>query len=353
MTNAILESDIELAKALIASHRPEHEIIAALVNRRIDPEKAAKVIADLRNGIKVQPELVAFPKYTLPRREPAPNAGEQQPRIRTRRAVTPRSPGDQREPSVALRFALVFVIFGGIGAGLFVIWSQRFHAKTDVLLDHLEIASTNYQAVLSEITDRKLNAIETSRLNAIISKHDHTPAPQPPKPTPKSGTGFVAPASSAPAQPGELVLELRPEGLFAGGQPLTKKDAMLTVSTLLGAPTRTNEVEVPDKVVYAYDHHGLLIYSRRGLGDDYVVLDFDATGGTNGTTSAFAGKVKVENSLIQANTKSCSLGAIKQLELADPGADVGILKGHCNGLGLYFAYLKTPQRLDLIEIDLK
>jgi hypothetical protein len=106
-------------------------------------------------------------------------------------------------------------------------------------------------------------------------------------------------------------------------------------------------------VIYAYDQHGLLVYGESGAGTESIVLDFEGTGGTNGTASPFIGTLKIDNHLIAAETGARELTSIKQLGLKDPGADGGIFGGQYNGLELIFAYLKSPQRLSLVEISLK
>ena len=50
MTHDILHSDITLATRLMGDHRPDQEIILALVQRGVDPAKAAKLLDDLRSG---------------------------------------------------------------------------------------------------------------------------------------------------------------------------------------------------------------------------------------------------------------------------------------------------------------
>ena len=150
-----------------------------------------------------------------------------------------------------------------------------------------------------------------------------------------------------------MTLEIRPDGLHLSGSLLTRETARSTVSKLLGQPTRTNQVADANKIIYAYDAHGILVYSQPGFGDEAIVLDFEGVGGTNGTRSPFPGALQVDDRLIRADTDSHTLASIKQLGLKEPGTDGGIFGGQCNGLELIFAYLKTTQRLSLIEINLK
>jgi hypothetical protein len=106
-------------------------------------------------------------------------------------------------------------------------------------------------------------------------------------------------------------------------------------------------------MIYAYDNHGLLIYSHKGTGNESILLDCEAIGGTNGTTARFTGSLRIDDQVIRADTDAKTLAAIQKLGLNNPEPDGGILGGRYNGLELIFAYLKTPQRLSLIEIDWK
>ena len=63
--------------------------------------------------------------------------------------------------------------------------------------------------------------------------------------------------------------------------------------------------------------------------------------------------LRIEDQVIRADTDSETLAGIKQLGLTNPGTSGGILSGRYHNLDLAFAYLKGPQRLSLIEIDLK
>jgi hypothetical protein len=95
------------------------------------------------------------------------------------------------------------------------------------------------------------------------------------------------------------------------------------------------------------------VYADKGAVTDSIVLDFEGMGGTNGTGSPFLGTLKIDNQAIKGDTDSKTLTGIKELGLKDPGADGGIFGGQYNGLEVIFAYLKTPQRLSLVEITLK
>jgi hypothetical protein len=151
----------------------------------------------------------------------------------------------------------------------------------------------------------------------------------------------------------EVVLNLQLDGLRIDGSLVVRGDTPACVSKVLGRPTRSIPGEQPGTMVYAYDEHGLLIYITKESGKESIVLDCDANGGVNGTTSPFTGSIQIESQVIRPGTDSKTLAAIQSLGLRNPGTVGGIWGGHYHGLDLAFAYLKTPQRLSIIEIDFK
>ncbi|MCX6911483.1 MAG: hypothetical protein NT167_00175, partial [Verrucomicrobia bacterium] len=167
---------------------------------------------------------------------------------------------------------------------------------------------------------------------------------------------FAAPNAARVAPNGKsapLVLELQPDGLHIGGSLVGGSNLLPAIASVLGAPTRTHQAALAGTVIYAYDDHGLLIYSQPGGRANHVVLDCEATGGANGTTSPFAGTLKVEGQVIGPDTDSQSLAGITKLGLDNRKRGSTIWGGHYHGLGLIFAYLRSPERPSLIEIDLK
>jgi hypothetical protein len=187
------------------------------------------------------------------------------------------------------------------------------------------------------------NVMEEQQPKAAMPKMDEPPREAPLK--------AAVPSTNVPPPP--LMLELQPDGLHLGGSLVSAGNVLTAVASLLGVPTRTNQVGQTDTVIYAYDRQGLLIYAQKGRGTNSIVLDCEAIGGTNGTTFPFTGTLRIEDQVIGPGTDSQALAAIKQLALSRPGAGGSVWGGHYNGLDLVFAYLKSPQRLSLIEIDLK
>ena len=150
-----------------------------------------------------------------------------------------------------------------------------------------------------------------------------------------------------------LVLELQPDGLRIGGSLVTGGNLLSAVANLLGAATRTNQAAPAGTVIYAYDLHGLLIYSQPDGRTNHIVLDCEATGAPNGTTSPFAGTLRVEDQVIGPDTDSQTLAGIKKLGMNKPKSDGTVWGGRYHSLGLVFAYPKASRRPSLIEIDLK
>jgi hypothetical protein len=184
------------------------------------------------------------------------------------------------------------------------------------------------------------------------------PPTEPAAPTPQAGdTAAPAATAVAPASqdtsPAPLLLELQPDGLHIAGNLVTRDNLLPALHNLLGVPTRTNQVAQTGVMIYAYDHQGLLVYAQPGGGTNSIVLDCEATGGVNGTTSPFAGSLKMENRVIRPDMDSQALAAIKEFGLKDSGGSGSVWNGRYHGLDLVFAYLKSPGHLSLIEIDLK
>jgi hypothetical protein len=150
-----------------------------------------------------------------------------------------------------------------------------------------------------------------------------------------------------------LVVQLLPDGLRAAGYRITPQNALQVISKLVGEPTRTNRLEKGDKLIYAYDKHGILLYTQPSGVADHLVLDFDGLGGATGANLPFVGGIEIAHETIQARTSAAKLQAIKDLSLTHPGSDQSIFGGEYHDLRLYFAYLKSLEQLSMVEMDLK
>jgi hypothetical protein len=141
--------------------------------------------------------------------------------------------------------------------------------------------------------------------------------------------------------------------LRLSGNSLTRENFLPAVFKILGMPARTNQVEKADQVIYAYDACGLLVYAPKNAGHYSIVLDFDASDGAAGTKNAFVGTFKINNQVVRPRTDAASLGSIKELGLESPKSASGIYHAQYGTVELVFGYLKSPDRLSLIEIDFK
>ncbi|HWX21868.1 MAG TPA: hypothetical protein VN578_18360 [Candidatus Binatia bacterium] len=312
MTHKILQSDIDLARKQLESKRPETEIVTALTRRGIEPAKAILLVHELRCGRRVVPEIDRLPRIV-------PGPSSEAPQALSASGVAPLT-----EPAKTSRApdAVAQPKRGRKSAGRPWIWALVFLTT----VGGLAIAYSFYGS--------------RSRTRAQAS-----------------GLTQIAEASSQPdkmrlAAPGPE-LELRRDGLYLGGDLVGRTNARSVLGTVLGPATRTNQVERPSKIIYAYDREGLLVYSKPGGGDENIVFDFDALGGTHGTERPFTGSLRVEEAMIRGDTDAGRLRAIKPLGLSPSEPDGCIFASHYSTVELVFTYRKGLQRLSSIEIDLK
>jgi hypothetical protein len=348
MTGDVLRTDIEYAIRLLKANRSNQEAIAALGLRGVSAANAAQLVDDLRQGRRVTPEILSrieFAPRRSSRSKPVaptsmptqPSVPVEEPRRRRRRAEA----GDgKRKISVGLGFAAAILVCAGVGFGAWLVSNRVRNGGTEALLGHpttkasaRELASSagSLPAAGGPVRDGKL---ATGELAGPIA-------------------GGSTTQLSGGSAPGNLVFALGPDGLSIGGKAVSRGSAVQTVSKVLGPPTRTSETGTPGTMIYAYDNHGVLIYWDKGAGKESIVLDCEANGGPNGTTARFTGSLRVEGQVIRPETDAATLAGMQKLGLNNPQPSGGIFSGKCNGIELAFAYLKTPQRLSLVEIDLK
>jgi hypothetical protein len=309
---------------LMADGQPDDQVITALAQRRVDPAKAAQLVDDLRNGRNVMAKSSLPSEFTL-RRSRSRSAAREGASASSRRAPKPeprvREPLSQPPAPGRKKPAVIWVVAGILlFLALVVIGSVLFQ---------------RYQPGAASSGE------PTSDTSGAIAKRASRESPAAPAHTARKG-----PQSS-------LVLELQPDGLRLLGKLVTRENLLPSVISLLGPPNRTNQISQTKTVIYAFDQHGLLIYSQPDRGTNSIVLDCEASGGTNGTTSPFAGTLRVEGQIIGPETDSRALAAIKPLGLAAPKVDGTIWNGRYKDVDLVFAYLRSPRRLSLIELDLK
>jgi hypothetical protein len=291
MTNDILRTDIELATRLLEEKRPDDQIITALTFRGIDPARAAQVVDDLRNGREVKTQTVLSTGSGLRRRSRTSDASREASQAQSSRSSKAESPPKTPRHGAA-----------------------HHHKKPGIswVVPALVVVLV---AVVAGMV--------------MVQRH------------------------RAAANSASLVLELQPDGLRIGGHHVTPANVLTAVANVLGAATRTNRIGQTDTMVYAYDSQGLMIYAQKAGGTNSIILDCEASGGANGTLSAFTGSITVDGQVIRPDIDPQTLTAIKQLELSHPGSDNNVWRGRYHDLQLVFSYLKSPRRPSFIEIDLK
>jgi len=320
MTHDLLQTDIDLALRLRADRRPDEEIIRVMTCRGVDPGQVAQLVEDLRNGRKVSVRSV-LAQDLLGRRRPhttkqIPETGEL---IKTPASMppVPTEPVPPRPRRVRKSSRLLVRVSLGLAALVLVALAYVLYQRSQV------------------------RAFSPADSAALVPEAGDAPADAPVAPPVKNES------------PAPVLLELKSDGLHVAGNRVTRDTLLPALQNLFGAPTRTNQVAQTGAMVYAYDQQGLLIYVQPGGGTNSLVLDCDATGGVNGTTTAFAGSVKTGDQVIRPDTDSQALTAIADLGLKDSGGSGSVWNGRYHGLDLVFAYLKSPRHLSLIAIDLK
>jgi hypothetical protein len=147
MTHDILQSDIDLATELVRAKRTDQEIVNALAQRRIDPVKAAQLVADLRQGKTVVPERVNFswptPAQASDATEAAP-AERQSPATHaagqtSRHHANARSPAGRPKPFTSV-WLFTLVCITAVAVGLAIAY-YFYHSRTDTGAEPREGAS--------------------------------------------------------------------------------------------------------------------------------------------------------------------------------------------------------------------
>jgi hypothetical protein len=309
MTNDILQSDIDLARRLLDARRPADEIVGALSYRGINGNRAAQLVADLQAGKAVEPDkpiTISLPSSSTEQTRPPeqqqspqaapPELSEERPqRSRSRPGKTSRLPW----------FTILALAAATVSVAAFVFLSRKTH--------------TDNSANQSNADQANLDSADTK--------------------------GASLPDAKA------LSLEVEAEGVRICGKSVTRQHFLPGIFKVLGAPDRTNDVKTADQIIYAYDNCGLLVYSPRNSGHCSIVLDFDGTYGEAGTKNPFVGTFKINRQIVRHNTDAASLASFKQVGLESPKSASGIFHARYGAVELVFGYLKTPERLSLIEID--
>jgi hypothetical protein len=314
MTKETLESDIELARKLLAAGRPDNEVTAALVGRGISEAKAAQVVQALGQGKQVTPEIVHVPLVRpgpgtkAPGAPPEPRNPQPDPlsrRVRRSGSNRPQAvPGNTRPRWWIL--ALLALAAGGLALVLYL-----RHARNQERLAYLEAQTSHPPAVT--VVDGKATKPLPMRVDLVLCQ----------------------------------------DGPLLSGQLLARSNTLEVLRQVFGAPARTNQLAPSGQASYAYDRQGILVYSRQGGGYESIVFDFEALGGPHGTEVPFTGSLQIEGTSIRSDTSTQSLQGIRSLGLTRSTVEGASFPAHYQDLHLYFSYRQDRQQLRSIEIDLK
>jgi len=325
MIRDILQSDVAFARRLLNENPAEAEIVQALIRRGLDPDKAAQLVSDLRDGRPVSYDANASLEFTPRRRS----------RSRSNAAGTANGPsGSSTESAPRRKPSAPPAARPG---------RRRFPWKLFIAL--LALALALQAIVISILVRQQKDPFSPPRSETAAA----TPRDNSPRPVPPGEAGGAAPGNTA----APVLLELQPDGLYLGGERVSRENLLPAVARQLGAPSRPNRVAQTGAIIYVFDRHGLLLYAQPDGGPTSIVLDCEGTGGNAGATTPFAGRLKVENTEISPDTDSLSLAAIQKLPLTRRGRTSNILTGHYGKFELIFGYVRSNQRLSLVEINLK
>jgi len=309
MTHDVLQTDIDLARRLIDSGLPATEIVAALVYRGIDSNRANQLVLDIQSGKLVEPDKPIKINLSQKPIEKEGLASESGPGQRTGSMDHgARDSTSKGRKSTFPWFTIIALASAAVCVCAFMLISRKSHSADSI--------------------GQKLSSASDA---STFPGNQRSPLRSDPK---------------------AIYIGIEPDGLRLCGNSITRENFLTDIFEILGPPSRTNQFEKADHVIYAYDGCGLLVFSPKDSGHRSLVLDFDGSDSAAGTKKAFVGAFKVNEHVVQANTDAATLGLIKGLDLQAPKSASGIFHAQYGKLDLLFGYLKTPERLSLVEIDL-
>jgi len=222
MTNDILQSDIDLARKLVDDRRPSDEIVAALSYRGIGGSRAAQLVADLQAGKIIEPDRPI--SINLPSRTRANPAAEPEKQTSTSAqadftAERGSSRSTRHKANPFPWFKIIALTSAAVCITVFVLLSRKAHSN----------ALANQRA--SQGTDPSI-------ADAGRGKQS-------------TGSGL---------NPKAISVEVDPEGVRLCGNSVKRQNFLASIFKTLGAPTRTNQADKADHIIYGYDSCGLLVY---------------------------------------------------------------------------------------------
>ncbi len=315
MTHDVLQSDIDLARRLLETRRPASEIVTALTYRGVNSDRATQLVSDIESGKTVEPDRpitihlpgeatapIIVPASASERKSISPKTSNRRAGKRSRNSKTDAFPWAML---IAMASAVVCI-------GAFAIINHKTHGDS-AERGHFEAA------------DKSVSVPDAADRHKLLGG----------------------------PQPKDISLEIQKDGFRLCNKSVAREDFLNVMFKILGSPSRTNQIENVERVIYAYDAYGILLYSPRNSGNCSVVLDFEATGGAAGTKNAFVGTLKVCDRALCATTDAASLALIRELGLEPAKSASGIFRAQFEGFELVFAYFERPDRLSLAEIDFK
>ena len=119
MTHDILQSDIDFGNKLIHEGLPDTEIVQALGRRGIERSKAARLVDDLRQGRRLQPE-VALSELGMSPAQSEEEASEE-PSAPASEPASFDSTSPRHKPRVARWVILILLVGAIVGAVIFLL----------------------------------------------------------------------------------------------------------------------------------------------------------------------------------------------------------------------------------------
>jgi hypothetical protein len=351
MTHEILQSDVDLARRLLAARRPNKEIVAALMLRGIDVAEAERLVDDLSQGRRVKVR-VDVGGSRQPSSEPVNEPSELEQDVRSSEPSGSRS-------RVRLWFVVMVLVLGGGLAAVVMQYRKSYHKETAVLLNELDSlarelqraesnfpggaatypagedseALKQYQKLKSQIGKRRLDEAEQAKLQMARLN---------------GGTS----AASRTIFRSKAIVELGSAGLRVEGHQVVATNALSVLQKALGPPSRTNWVASSSTVLYAFDRQGILLFAPRNTQPNGLLLDFEGEGGEYGTQAPFSGVLRIGTQEIHSQTPASILRSNPELTLTNAPSDGRILAGRCNGFETICSFLKSADRLSSVEIRL-
>lgn len=139
MTGDIFQGDIEFAQRSLAEGHPDEVIIAALEKRRIPRDKGERLLADLRQGHRIDAARASLPRAQRTVEQPRPESVRKQP---VRRSKPPGSSRTNRYNRMVLSVVgLAFVVI--LSVLIFLLMKKSKDSEVENMFEPAVPAATN------------------------------------------------------------------------------------------------------------------------------------------------------------------------------------------------------------------